>query len=76
MDDLYMKKKMTDYIESFAFFRETFIKATGIEDYENIMEQFINFEINMCDCEVCREDDADIHIHVPTDDEDTLPDWD
>ena len=44
MTDIFLKKKMTEYIENFAFFRDTFIRLTGIEDYEQIYEQYLNFE--------------------------------
>ena len=69
-----MKKKMMEYIESFAFFRETFMRLTGIGEYETIMEHYLNFEAEVCACEMCREDEGCIHIDTPA--EDDLPDWD
>ncbi len=76
MTDLFMKKKMTQYIENFAYFRETFMRLTGIEDYEQIYEQYLNFETEICSCETCREDECDVPFDVDTPDDDTLPDWD
>ena len=66
---------MTEYIENFAFFRDTFIRLTGIEDYESVMEHYLNFEVEICTCEICREDD-DGCINIDTPAEDDLPDWD
>ncbi len=74
MDDLYIKKKMTEYIENFAFFQETFIRLTGLEDYESVMEHYLNFEEGVCDCEDCRSGEPHIHLDAP--DEDSTPDWD
>jgi hypothetical protein len=72
--DLFMKKKMTEYIENFAFFQDTFIRLTDIEDYESIMEHYLNFETEICTCDSCREDEECIHIGTP--DDDAVPDWD
>jgi len=74
MSDLFMKKKMTEYIENFAFFRETFIQLTSIEDPEQIYDHYLNFEVEVCACELCRADEPHIDIDAP--DEDTVPDWD
>ena len=75
MTDIYLRKKMTEYIENFAFFRDTFIRLTGIEDYEQIYEQYLNFETEICTCDICREeDDGCINIDIPSDDD--APDWD
>jgi len=39
-----------------------------------VMEHYLNFEVEVCTCEMCREDEECIHIDTPA--EDDLPDWD